>query len=325
MRLWQNLLPLVAGKMPPAPAANVVLRVAGGDGRRVQDDREMQRLTYLLLTILAWQAQTAPRSPRTREQPVTVMFCDIANYSRLAERAGPIASHRLVHEILERVTDCIEAEGGSVVDYYGDGVLVMWNAPTAQPDHAERACRAALATQAEVPELSAAWADYAETPLQVRCTLNSGPALVGNTGTTRRGKYGPMGHTVNLAQRVQTASKFFGSPIVLTAATRTQLDASSFALRRLGNVRLPSMAQPTELFELHVAELGWSAQRDAFENALALFEQGRWHDACRASHSLVDVPQHELDLASLRLLGRAVEHLMLPPVEFAGVWELGGR
>lgn len=266
--------------------------------------------------------RAVPQSTRTGGDGDVLRY---PNYSTLAECAGPVASHCLVQEILERVTECVDAEGGSVVDYYGDGVLVMWNAPTTQADHADRACRAALAIQGEVPNLSAAWASAAGSPLQVRCTLNSGPAFVGNTGTARRGKYGPMGHTVNLAQRVQTAAKFFGMPILLTAATHAQLAGTSFTLRRVGSARLPSMALATELFELHAPEPGWSAGRDAFESALALFEAGNWHAACRAIRSLLDVPQQQLDLATLRLLARAVEYLTTPPADFTGVWELAGR
>ena len=87
---------------------------------------------------------------------------------------------------MERVTACVDEHDGSVVDFYGDGVLVMWNAPTAQDDHAVRACQAALAIQAAVPSLADTWSELAGTPLKLRCTLNSGPALVGNTGTRQR-------------------------------------------------------------------------------------------------------------------------------------------
>lgn len=315
------------GMRPPALAAETLLHLAvsGWDraGVRSTAAADAQRLSCLLL---AWMtSQAAARMSNAVEQPVTVMFCDMANYSMLAERAGPSASHRLVQGILERVTACVETEGGNVVDYYGDGMLAMWNAPTARADHAARACRSALAIQREVPALAATWAEQAETPLRLRCTLNTGPALVGNTGTTRRGKYGPSGHTVNIAQRVQTAAKYFGAPIVLTVSTRAQLDGPAFSLRRLGSARLPSMAQPTELYELHAPETAWLATREAFEHALNQFEAGDWHGSCQTARSLLDVPQQQLDLASLRLLGRAVEHLTTAaPARVGGVWELAG-
>jgi adenylate cyclase len=253
------------------------------------------------------------------------MFCDIAEYSTLAERVGPDVSHRLVTDVLERVTACVDAHAGSVVDFYGDGVLVMWNAPVTQPDHAERACRTALAIQAEIPELTNTWAGVLGGRLALRCTLNTGLAMVGNAGTLRRVKYGPMGHTINLAQRVQAAGKFFGLPILLTASTLARLGGAPMSVRRLGKAHLAGIVQATELFELHATDSSWAGCRNAFEKALAHFEAGAWCDACSALQATLAWQPDQLDLASLHLLGRAVECLKAPPARFSSVWNLTGK
>ena len=126
----------------------------------------------------------------------------------------------------------------------------MWNAPVAQPDHAARACRAALAMIGELPGLNERWAGRIGAPLALGIGVNTGAALVGNTGSRRRLKYGPLGNTVNLASRVEGATKQLGVPVLITGGTRGRL-AAPFATRRLCRVRVVGIDAPVELFELH--------------------------------------------------------------------------
>ena len=83
--------------------------------------------------------------------------------------------------------------------------------------------------------------------------INTGMARVGNTGSRRKFKYGPLGDTVNVASRVQGASKYFKSSLLITRATRDRL-GPEFPLRRLGRARVVNIADPIELFELCPAD-----------------------------------------------------------------------
>src|SRR6476659_4337500 len=89
--------------------------------------------------------------PPAQEQEVSVLFCDIRGFSRVAERLGPRVSCQLVGTVMDTMTAQVGQRDGIVVDYYGDGLLAMWNAPERQKDHAIRACRSELAKRAEVP------------------------------------------------------------------------------------------------------------------------------------------------------------------------------
>jgi class 3 adenylate cyclase len=109
--------------------------------------------------------------------------------------------------------------------------MAMWGAPKDQPDHAERAARAALAMLAAVPELNARWQAELGEPLDLGIGLNSGPAQVGNTGSRYKFKYGPLGNTVNLASRVQGLTKYVKCRLLVTAATRRGLAANFIAGR----------------------------------------------------------------------------------------------
>jgi adenylate cyclase len=198
---------------------------------------------------LTRELERDPNLLEGRNQEVTVMFSDLRGFTRLSERLGPEQTCRIVRDVMERLSDRIGYYGGAVVDYAGDGILAMWNAPVQQPDHVPRACRAALAMLAELPALNARWEAVCGVPLAIGIGLNSGPALVGNTGSSRRLKYGPFGLTVNLASRIQDATKRVGVPLLISGAVRDQL-RSGFRTRSVGPVAIPGVSGEVELFEL---------------------------------------------------------------------------
>ncbi len=166
------------------------------------------------------------------EREVTVLFADIRGFSAVSEKIPPRLACELIRDVMEHLTARIMEESGVVVDYIGDGLLAMWNAPLEQPDHAIRACRAALAMREGLPELNTRWESRIGRAIGLGIGINSGAALVGNTGSHKKFKYGPLGHTVNLASRVEGATKQLGVGFLITGSTRERL-GSRFATRRL--------------------------------------------------------------------------------------------
>jgi adenylate cyclase len=245
-----------------------------------------------------------------QDREVTILVSDVRKFSWIAERLGPRPTCQLMGDVLECLTSQIHKEGGVVVDYVGDGIMAMWNAPVLQPDHALRACRAALAMLGELPGLNARWAQRIGTDLALGIGLNTGEALVGNTGSRQRLKYGPLGNTVNLASRVEGATKPMGVPVLVTGSTHAKVQGS-FACRRLCKVRVVGIDKPVDLFELYgtttEADEGWLRRRDAYEQALRLYEQNRLSDACRALFPLLEGPEGQHDKAALTLAARAIE------------------
>jgi adenylate cyclase len=182
-------------------------------------------------------------------QEVTILVSDLRGFTSLSERLGAQITCRLIRDMMERLSDRIVEHGGVIVDYAGDGILAMWNAPVAQNNHAVRACRAALAMQAEMPELNTRWQDVVGGALILGIGLNTGSAQVGNTGSTRKFKYGPHGYTVNLASRVQDATKKLGVPVLITGSTQDQLP-DSFITSRVGRTQLPGVSDGVVLYQL---------------------------------------------------------------------------
>ncbi len=272
---------------------------------------------------LARELQRNPRLLEGQEREITVLFSDIRGFSGLAMKLGPTDTCNLVAHVMDRLTERVREFDGVVVDYMGDGLMAMWNAPADQPDHAVKACKAALAMLGGLPEMNSEWEGRLGCPLRLGIGLNTGPALCGNTGSKQKFKYGPLGHAVNLASRVEGATKQLGIPLLITGTTRARL-GDAFATRRLCKVRVVGIREPVDLYELYAetASPEWTARRDMYEAALAEFEAGHWVNACRGSYPLMTDDQYGRDVPSLAIVARAVEALKSPPEHFDGVIDL---
>ena len=267
--------------------------------------------------VLAAELDRDPSLLEGRDREVTILFSDIRGFSRMAERLGPRDTCRLVSDVMDCLSQRIRERDGVIVDYSGDGLLAMWNAPTDQPNHATLAVAAARDMMADLPQLSEQWHEALGQPLGLGAGINTGQALVGNTGSRLKFKYGPLGHTVNLASRVEGATKQLGVRILITDSTRQML-GSEFDTRRLATVRFAGIDHPVDVYELHAEsdDPEWEARRDAYEKALSLFESAKWSDACQALQPLL-VPQNgNFDSPSLSLASRAINCLKSPPEQF---------
>ncbi|MBY0525479.1 MAG: adenylate/guanylate cyclase domain-containing protein [Gemmataceae bacterium] len=232
--------------------AQVVQLLAGALGAnlvRTVATRTRTQFEQFFSSELVRELERNPQLLESRNQEVTILFSDLRGFTRLAEKLGPEVTCRLVRDVMECLTDRIALHGGAIVDYAGDGILAMWNAPVPQPDHVARACRAALAMLEDLPRLNASWQTIAGMPIAFGVGINTGPALVGNTGTSRRLQYGPFGLTVNVASRIQDATKRVGAPLLVSGTVRDLLP-SGFHTRSVGPVSLPGVSGETELFEL---------------------------------------------------------------------------
>ncbi len=319
-----RMLGTVGSVIQPLEAQLVQLLAAavGAGLTRQQKEAEAARsrvqFEQFFSSALANQLQADPTLLDGRDREVTALFSDIRGFSALSERLSPEETCRLVGDVMERLTAHIADHGGVVVDYIGDGLLAMWNAPAIQTDHAALACRAALAMIEELPALNKDWQETLGAPLGLGLGINTGVCRVGNIGSRRRFKYGPLGHAVNLASRIEGLTKQLGVAALVSESTWRKLQGT-FATRRLCRVRVVGIASPLDVFELHSASVEdpqWASRRDAYESALHQFETGHWAEACRTLYPLVaDQPNH-YDVPSLTLIGRAVECLKSRPANF---------
>lgn len=232
--------------------AQVVQLLAAGVGEnlaRTEAIRTRASFEQFFSPELVRELEANPALLEGRNQEVTILVSDLRGFTSMSERLGPEVTCRIVRDVMERLTEAISREGGVIVDYAGDGILAMWNAPVPQPDHVARAARAALAMLGELPAINAQWQSAAGGPLAVGIGINTGSAQVGNTGSKKKLKYGPHGLTVNLASRIQDATKKVGAPLLVSGSVHGRL-SETFTTRRAATVELKGISEPVDLYEL---------------------------------------------------------------------------
>jgi adenylate cyclase len=189
----------------------------------------------------------------TRE--TTVLFSDVRDFTSRAESLDAEGVVRFLNALHTPLTAAVLAEGGTIDKYIGDGLMAFWNAPLDAPDHADRACAAALAMQQAALDLDAQMEQAARAagsphiPVRIGVGLNTGLAFVGNMGSEQRLEYSMVGDTVNVAARLEAGTKGVGAPILVSRATADA--AKSFLFVPLGVLPLKGKSRPEPVFALH--------------------------------------------------------------------------
>jgi len=154
---------------------------------------------------------------------VTVLFSDIRNFTTLSEKLDAHEVVEFLNRYFERICAIILEQGGTIDKYIGDAVMVQFGAPVSYPDHAARALRAALAMRDAAGEfvswMSERFAERNLPAFNIGIGIHTGEAIVGNVGSSRRMEYTVIGDTVNLASRLESASKTLGCMIVASSVT----------------------------------------------------------------------------------------------------------
>ncbi len=217
------------------------------------------------------------------EKVLTVLFSDLQGFTSASERYAPHQMIELLSEYYARMTEQIFAYQGMLKEYVGDELMAIFGAPMEQPDHAERACAAALAMREHREALSEAWAKVGHPPLIARTGINSGLMLVGNLGSKYRFAYGVLGDHVNLGSRLEGLNKAYGTKILIGENT-AQMVEQSFLLREIDMVQVIGRKQAVRIYEL-LARAGTllpAEQEQAFScytAGLAAYRDRRWNEA----------------------------------------------
>ena len=182
-------------------------------------------------------------------EEITVAFTDVRDFTTIAESTDPDILMHQTSRYFSALTEAFLAEGGTVDKFIGDAVMVFWNAPTRQPDHVERACRAALAGKLASEKLNSQFETEGLKPFFTRFGIHVGEAVVGNLGSTERMNYTALGNTVNLASRLEGLNKQFGTAILVSEDVYLRVQ-HLFQFRALESVVAKGMTRETRIFEL---------------------------------------------------------------------------
>ena len=186
---------------------------------------------------------------KAKRQDVTVLFTDIRDFTTISELNSPEDVVDTLSAYFELLNTIAERHGGTVVQYLGDSIFVMWNAPVPDTMHAENGCRCALAMKAAVDGLNEANRLNGRPELFTRFGLHTGPAVVGSFGAISRQQYTAMGDTINVASRLEGLNKDFNTSILVSAAIHDTV-ADRFELRPLGLAQIKGRAEKVDIWEL---------------------------------------------------------------------------
>lgn len=177
------------------------------------------------------------------EVDVSILFCDVRGFTSYAERSAATEVVATLNQMFEAIVPVIDRHGGHVDKFMGDGLLAVFGAPASYADHADRAVAAASQIVSAV--------DDADTGLRVGVGVNSGPVVAGSIGGAGRLNFSVIGDAVNIAARVEAATRQTGDDVLITAATKELMLSSAKTVSR-GPLRLKGLSEPLELFALHV-------------------------------------------------------------------------
>ena len=182
----------------------------------------------------------------SQELELTVMFTDIVGFTASSEAKKPGEIAKELNQHFEIINQCIEMEGGTLDKYIGDAVMAFWGAPETQPDHARRACRAAIAI-----EKAMSAGDFEQ---RIKIAVHTGPLIVGNIGAVGRMNYTVIGDTVNTCSRIEKLASDLldeGSRavIVISEATANHLD-QEFPLQKAGKFSVKGRKEEVTAFRL---------------------------------------------------------------------------
>ncbi|WP_018235229.1 adenylate/guanylate cyclase domain-containing protein [Ensifer sp. BR816] len=182
-------------------------------------------------------------------QEVTALFTDIYDFTTISEHHSPEAVVAMLSDYFDIFSEVVATHDGTIIQFLGDSVFAMWNAPIADPRHAEHACRCALAAEERLVAFNAKQREMGLPEFRTRFGIHTGPAVVGSVGAKERLQYTAMGDTVNVASRLEGMNKDYGTTILASGAVVAQ-SSDAIAFRPLGSAQAKGRASVLEIYEV---------------------------------------------------------------------------
>ncbi|CAE7224847.1 cya1 [Symbiodinium necroappetens] len=252
------------------------------------------------------------------ERKVTMFFSDIASFTTIVESLPPKSSLLLLSRYFQEMSKIVDAHGGIVVEFIGDAILCIYGAPVVNDSHATVAVKAAVEMLHAVGSINA-WLDRRELPrISIRCGVHTGKVLVGNMGMQSRIKYGIVGDECSMPGRLEELNKTYGTQLLVSETTHTDLDIEGFVSRPIDFIRRSADAEESEqIFEV------WKANRrpskaSLEEKAADLYTEktptcaATAQAECPKSKVVRVKPLHSKRIRRIMAVNEAVHEIFLP-------------
>ena len=202
---------------------------------------------------------------------ITVLFTDIEGFTTIAESQTADKMVGDLNEYLDGMTEILLKHKGTLDKYVGDSIIAFWNAPMEVDNHVVNGLLAVLEMAEFSAALSRKFSEQGKSPLKTRFGVNTGKAIVGNIGSKDRFNYTAIGDNMNLASRLESLNKMYGTSVLITGATYN-LSKNRFRVRYIDTLRVKGKETPVKIYEL-------LSNRDrkfegCIEEMMVLYEKG---------------------------------------------------
>ncbi|HSC75797.1 MAG TPA: adenylate/guanylate cyclase domain-containing protein [Pseudomonadales bacterium] len=268
-------------------------------------------------------------SSEGERQTMTVLFCDMQDFTRLSETLTPAALVKLLNRYFTLISEAVHENGGVIDKFIGDAVMAYWGKPfNAENEQAERALGAAAAMKGKVEQLQQELPQLlglrTNLPvIGVRAGIATGEAIVGNIGSDRTRNFTIIGDTVNLASRLEVVNKLYNTNVLVTEETAAM--ATGFFLREVDTIIVPGKTEAKRIFDVLGVETDITPEQkqlaEYYAVALSAYRQQDWSAAREALlRCLTTVPD---DGPATALLARLVQFEKHPPAKnWDGAWAI---
>lgn len=236
---FDNVHLLPASRVKEIHSANLSINKMVGDLRQqkiIRDTLGRYLPEPVAKSILKEHGELAPQS-----SVATVLFCDIAGFTRISEDFGAEATVKVLNAYFSEAVSILENHLGVVTQFQGDGILAVFNLPLANPQHAHSAVMAAMEIVDCVEQQM-----FSGKKISVRVGISTGKVVAGAVGAKGRLTYTVHGNAVNSAARIESINKTTGTSVLISASTAAQLQ--EVRMRSIGTFEIRGKSEMTELF-----------------------------------------------------------------------------
>ncbi len=180
---------------------------------------------------------------------ITIMFSDIEGFTSISEKMKPEELVEFINNYLSIMTSIVLEQKGTLDKYLGDSLMAFWGAPLEVENKELHACKTAILMQKKMDELRKTFSTKAAQKVRTRIGINSADVVVGNIGGAERFDYTVMGDGVNLASRLESANKAYGTTVMVSETTFAKVK-DEILVRVIDNVVVVGKTEPITVYEL---------------------------------------------------------------------------
>ncbi len=263
-----------------------------------------------------------------RSVECTILFSDVRGFTTLTEQLGAQATVTLLNEYFTQMVECLQHEGGMLDKFIGDAIMAVFGIPETHDDDEDRAVRTGIAMIRTLFAWNRQRTAEGKLPVDIGVGLNTDVVVSGNIGSKKRMDFTIIGDGVNLASRLESACKTYGTRILVSEFTYKKLKGT-YRSREVDRVVVKGKTHPVAIHEIldyhseetfpHIVEV-----LSCFRNGLELYRHKRFDDALGQFRQALAL--HPTDKPSLLYLERC-EHLKAapPPEDWDGVWVMQSK